>query len=82
MKMTKKLEICLKHLNTVKSHIDNLEIILGYFPHHNRTTGHVKQFAKPITTQYVPIQKLGNVFLRAKTLCLLCYSISIVMMGF
>ena len=57
-------------------------IALGYFPHHNRTTGHVKQFAKPITTQYVPIQKLGNVFLRAKTLCLLCYSISVVMMDF
>ena len=32
-------------------------IALGYFPHHNRTTGHVEELSKPITTQYVPIHK-------------------------
>ena len=66
MKMTKKLEICLKHLNTVKFHIDNLEIILGYFPHRNRIIGHVEQLAKPITMQFVPIQKLLKCILDSK----------------
>ena len=43
-----------------------MPIALGYFPHHNITTGHVEQLAKPITTQYVPIQKLLKCILDSK----------------
>lgn len=39
---------------------------VGYFPHHNRTTGHVEQHAKHITFQYIPIQKLLKCILESK----------------
>ena len=43
-----------------------MPIALGYFPHHNRITGHVEQLAKPITMQFVPIQKLLKCILDSK----------------